>query len=84
MIKFLIEDGNLKEWVRISLVVTGIILVVIGVILGINSIIGCLFFLAGFPIAAIGGYASQAHTLRIKPFDNSYKKARDSYNEKNN
>jgi hypothetical protein len=33
----------------------------------------------GLSIAAIGGYASKAHQLGIKPFDDSYKKARDSY-----
>jgi len=33
----------------------------------------------GIVVAALGGYASQAHMLKIKPFDNSYKKARESY-----
>jgi hypothetical protein len=39
-------------------------------------------FLVGLTLAGVGGYASQAHALRIKPFDNSYKKARDSYKVK--
>jgi hypothetical protein len=33
----------------------------------------------GLGVAAIGGYASKAHQLGIKPFDNSYEKARKSY-----
>ncbi|MEK6313021.1 MAG: hypothetical protein V4807_01220 [Burkholderia gladioli] len=35
--------------------------------------------LSGFGIALVGGFASRAAMLKIKPFDNRYKKARDSY-----
>lgn len=35
----------------------------------------------GFALAALGGYSSQAHMLKVKPFDNSYKNARKSYDE---
>jgi hypothetical protein len=45
---------------------------------------GGFLLLIGFVIAAVGGYASRAHLLKIKPFDNSYKKARDSYKAKDN
>jgi hypothetical protein len=38
--------------------------------------------LTGLAIAAVGGFASRAAMLKIKPFDNSYKKARDSYKVK--
>ncbi len=31
---------------------------------------------------ALGGISSRAHMLKIKPFDNSYKKARKSYEVK--
>jgi len=55
--------------------------VVLGVTIGIKSILGGLFFLMGFVIAAIGGYASQAHMLKLKPFDNTYRKAKDSYEQ---
>ena len=40
---------------------------------------GGFLFLFGLGVAAVGGYASRAHMLHIKPFDNSYKKARKSY-----
>jgi hypothetical protein len=79
MFNFLIKDGNLKEWVRIFCVVIGIGFVAMGIVLKITSLFGGLLFLLGFVFAAIGGYAAQAHTLRLKPFDNSYKKARASY-----
>jgi hypothetical protein len=35
----------------------------------------------GIIIAAIGACSEQANTLRLKPFDNTYKKAKDSYKE---
>lgn len=54
---------------------------VLGVTIGINSMLGSFFFLIGFVIAAIGGYAAEAHMLKRKPFDNTYKKAKDSYKD---
>ncbi len=36
-------------------------------------------FVLGLPVAGIGGYAGRAKALGLKPFDNSYKKARESY-----
>jgi hypothetical protein len=40
---------------------------------------GGFILLFGFAIALVGGFTSKAHLLRIKPFDNSYKNARKSY-----
>ena len=39
-------------------------------------------FVVGFGMMALGGFSSRAHMLHIKPFDNSYKKARKSYETK--
>lgn len=39
-------------------------------------------FLLGFGMMALGGFSSRAHMLHIKPFDNRYKKARRSYETK--
>lgn len=39
-------------------------------------------FLLGFGLMALGGFSSRAHMLHIKPFDNSYRKARKSYEVK--
>ena len=74
-----IKDGNLKEWLRILLVIAGIFFVALGIIVKLSTIFGIFIFLIGFFLAAIGGYAAQAHTLKIKPFDNTYKKAKESY-----
>ena len=82
MLNFLIKDGNLKEWVRIFFVFLGIAFVALGVVLEINSLSGFFFFAIGFFIAAIGGYASQAHTLKLRPFDRNNQRSRRSYEKK--
>lgn len=73
------EDGNFREGLRVFLVVAGIALVLGSVNIGLNSTSTKFMFIVGIVIAAVGGYASQAHMLKIKPFDNSSKKARKSY-----
>ncbi|MGU7776365.1 hypothetical protein ACV229_40225 [Burkholderia sp. MR1-5-21] len=77
-----IEDGNLKEWVRIALVIFGVVLVICSVKIGLKTISSILVFLTGIVVASVGGYASQVHMLKINPFGNSCKKARDSYKTK--
>lgn len=78
----LIEDGNLKEWIRVTLVIIGVALAIGAARAGVRTAIPKVLFAIGVVIAAVGGYASQAHMLHIKPFDNSYKKARDSYKKR--
>lgn len=78
------DDGNLAEWIRIALVIIGIALVIGSVQIGLSSTASRITFIVGIVVAAIGGYASQAHMLKIKPFDNSYKKARESYKHDDN
>ncbi|WDR86093.1 hypothetical protein [Burkholderia ambifaria] len=80
----LIEDGNLKEWVRVVLVIVGIGMVVGSALLGLHVVVYKSIFILGVVIAALGGYASQAHMFKIKPFDTRYKKARNSYKTKEN
>ncbi|MEX3977781.1 hypothetical protein AB4Y45_02225 [Paraburkholderia sp. EG287A] len=70
-----IRNGNFTPTVRGVLCVVGI---AIG-IAGLKYDRSLLIALVGLLIAAVGGYASRAHMLGIKPFDNSYKKARESY-----
>jgi hypothetical protein len=74
-----IKDGNFKEWVRILFVIIGIFFVVIGVSLKLSNFFGLLLFLIGIVVAAIGGYSAQAHMLKIKPFDNEYESAKETY-----
>ncbi|MCP2088229.1 UNVERIFIED_ORG: hypothetical protein J2Y81_004316 [Paraburkholderia sediminicola] len=76
-----IEDGNFTAWVRGVFVFGGIGILSIGV--GTTWLwpwFRLSLFLIGFLLAGIGGYAAQAHTLRLKPFDKySYGKARKTY-----
>jgi len=77
-----IDDGNFKQWVRIALILVGLLIMFLAYQFVPPAPYGGFLLLLGFGIAAVGGYASRAHLLKIKPFDNSYKKARDSYKVK--
>lgn len=80
--KFL-EDGNFAGWVRILLFLAGVALLFTGLALEqLPRGIRLALFLIGFVTMAVGGFTSRAHMLKIKPFDNSYKKARKSYEVK--
>ena len=78
----LIEDGNFARWVRTSLLIVGLLIMVIAYEYVPPAPFGGFLLLLGLGVAAIGGYASRAHLLKIKPFDNSYKKARENYEVK--
>ncbi|MCX4164123.1 MULTISPECIES: hypothetical protein [Paraburkholderia] len=72
------DDGNLSGWLRTVLCVMGA-----GIVYwSVQYAHSMLLMSVGLLLAAIGGYASRARMLKIKPFDNSYKKARDSYKVK--
>ncbi|MEM5446103.1 hypothetical protein [Paraburkholderia guartelaensis] len=76
----LIEDGNFSGWMRITLLLGGVVIWVGGLALdGLPRWVRIVAFLGGFTMMALGGFSSRAHMLHIKPFDNSYKKARKSY-----
>ncbi|HEX7685887.1 MAG TPA: hypothetical protein VF446_20500 [Trinickia sp.] len=76
----LIEEGNFTGWLRITMFIVGLAIFW-------GSLAGdwlprwgrMLGVLLGFGLMALGGFSSRAHMLHIKPFDNSYKKARKSY-----
>lgn len=70
-----IDEGNLSGWLRTTLCVAGAGIVYFGM----RYVHSMLLMSFGLFLAAVGGYASRARTLKIKPFDNSYKKARESY-----
>ncbi|SIT45091.1 conserved hypothetical protein [Paraburkholderia piptadeniae] len=81
-IKF-IDDGNIAGWARLSLIGLGLAMFFGG--LAIESLpkyVALVLIVLGIPVSAIGGYASRAKALGLKPFDNSYRKARDSYKAK--
>lgn len=77
-IKFIV-DGNFPRWVRLSLIAVGFAMMYGTIKFIPPSIWSGILLLIGLGIAAVGGFASRAALLKIKPFDNSYRKARDSY-----
>jgi len=79
----LIEDGNFVGWLRVLLFFIGVGMIFGGLEFEVLPRWARVFiFLLGFAVMAIGGLSSRAHMLKIKPFDNGYKKARDSYKVK--
>ncbi|RQH00633.1 hypothetical protein D1Y85_24945 [Paraburkholderia dinghuensis] len=79
----LIEDGNLPLWLHITLFILG--LAIFGGSLASDWLprwIRMFGFFLGVGMVILGGLCSRAHMLNIKPFDNSYKKARKSYETK--
>lgn len=78
----LIDDGNLAGWVCTVLIVVGIGTSYVTFKYAPPSIWSVLLALLGFLLTAIGGLSSRARLLKLKPFDNGYKKARDSYKNK--
>lgn len=71
----LIDGGNFTPFVRGALCVSGILVGLLGLRYDPTLITATI----GLFIGIVGGYSSRAHMLGIKPFDNSYKKARNSY-----
>ncbi|GJH20976.1 hypothetical protein CBA19CS22_30560 [Caballeronia novacaledonica] len=77
-----IEDGIFTGWVCTALIVVGIGISYATLKYAPPSIWSVFLSLFGFSLIAIGGLSSRARLLKIKPFDNSYKKARKSYEVK--
>ena len=73
--KWLLKDGNFTPWVQGVLTIGGAVIAIIGLKYDKSMWIAMM----GLLIAAIGGMSSRAQMLKIKPFDRSYRKARDSY-----
>ncbi|WP_081057589.1 hypothetical protein [Burkholderia diffusa] len=76
-------DGNITGWAQFGLIVLGIAMVYCGLAFNfLPNAIAILLIIFGLPISAVGGYTSRAKALGLKPFDKSYRKARDSYKTK--
>jgi uncharacterized membrane protein len=73
----LVVDGNFTPFVRAVLCVSGMVVGLLGLRYDSTLITATI----GLFIGIVGGYSSRAHLLGIEPFDNSYRKARDSYKE---
>jgi hypothetical protein len=77
-----IDSGNLSSWLRLTLIVIGIGLAAVALECELPVLWARIFLLVGFLSVLVGGMTSRAKLLNIKPFDNSYKKARKSYETK--
>lgn len=77
-----IDNGNLASWLRLTLIVIGIGLAAVALECELPVLWARVFLLVGFFSVLIGGMTSRAKLLNIRPFDNRYKKARDSYKTK--
>ena len=70
-----LKEGNFSPWLRTLFMIIGICVVYVS----LKYFDSILMMSLGLLFAALGGYSSRAHTLGLKPFDNSYKKAKQSY-----
>lgn len=79
----LVVDGNIAGWAQVALIALGTAMIYFGLsVQWLPRPLAIAMFILGLPIAAIGGYAGRAKALGLKPFDNSYKRARKSYEVK--
>ena len=78
----IVVDGNFSRPVSVAMVLIGVAIMFGFLKYGPPSIVSVLMVCFGFGLAIVGGMTSQARLLKIKPFDNSYKKARKSYEVK--
>jgi hypothetical protein len=77
IVEHFIKNGNFTPWVRTVFILLGIGTVYVS----LKYFDSLLFMSLGLIFAALGGYSSRANTFGIKPFDNTYKKAKDSYKD---
>lgn len=78
----IIVDGNFSRPVSVAIVLIGVAIMFGFLKYGPPSIVSVLMVCFGFGLTIVGGMTGQARLLKIKPFDNSYKKARKSYEVK--
>lgn len=76
----LIEDGNFTGWLRLAFIVFGFVLMFCAFKFIPPTVVGGGIALLGFGLALIGGFASRAAMLKIKPFGQSqWRKAKRTY-----
>lgn len=79
----IVVDGNFSRPLSFSVVLIGVA-IMFGILkYGPPSIVSVLMVCFGFGLVIVGGMTSQARLLKIRSFDNDYKKARKSYEVKN-
>jgi len=78
----IIDSGNFTRPIRIGLFVVGALLIYLPTQYVRSPIAWGICFFVGLLLMALGGFTSWANTLGLKPFDNSYKQARQTYQAK--
>lgn len=69
----IIENGNFVRCFRLSIFICGVFLIYFGLDLeDWNSTLRLAMVLIGIVFSSVGGYASQANLLRIRPFKTGY------------
>ena len=79
LICYLIRDGNITGIGVISALIIGLLTIISSMCFFNDQIFRILGAAIGLMFVSFAGYSSRAKTLGLKPFDNSYKKARESY-----
>lgn len=79
---FIIKDGNLRFPWQVILAIFGIFFLMLPAYLNMSYAMKIFSISIGALFGGVGAYSAKAYILKIKPFDDSYKKARDSYTEK--
>jgi len=77
IVKIFIQDGNFSSWLRAVFILIGIGIVFVS----LKYFDSLLLMAIGLIFSALGGYSSRAKTFGLKPFDNTYKQAKDSYSK---
>jgi hypothetical protein len=77
----IINDGNFTGLAMCGLLLIGGVLIYTSVEWLSNYYLRGLIFSIGCATFAAAGYAGRAKALGLKPFDNAYKKARESYEQ---
>jgi VIT1/CCC1 family predicted Fe2+/Mn2+ transporter len=75
----LIEDGNISSLFRVLLGVVGALMIILPTEFMAASWLWFVILMTGLLLLAIAGFASRAHVIKLKPFDNSYKNVRKTY-----
>lgn len=78
----LIETGNFTRPFRVGSFVLGALLIYLPTKYVTSPVAWGICFLLGLLFMVVGGFTSWAKTLDLRPFENGYKKARDSYKTK--
>jgi hypothetical protein len=78
----IIRDGNFTRWFRLFLIAFGFGIMYLTLRFIEPSIWSKGLVLVGFGIAAVGGLASRAAMLNIRPFGKNWKKIRKTYEKK--